>query len=119
MVIFDVVVHSPMIYFPSYYTLKEFVGGSSWSPTDWVKDGLRKYYMNARQDLSAMAVVTIPSDMVQVMMPLHTRMIFRHFISFFWTSYVSFSRGALDDDAKDDAAMEEQERALGLSVTPR
>lgn len=61
MVIFDVVVHSPMIYFPSYYTLKEFVGGSSWSPTDWVKDGLRKYYMNARQDLSAMAVVTIPS----------------------------------------------------------
>ena len=42
-------------------------------------------------------------------------MIFRHFISFFWTSYVSFSRGALDDDAK-DAAMEEQERALGLSV---
>ena len=61
MVIFDVVVHSPMIYFPSYYTLKEFVGGSSWNPTDWVKDGLRKYYMNARQDLSAMAVVTIPS----------------------------------------------------------
>ena len=61
MVIFDVVVHSPMIYFPSYYTLKEFVGGSSWSPTDWVKYGLRKYYMNARQDLSAMAVVTIPS----------------------------------------------------------
>ena len=53
------------------------------------------------------------------MMPIHTRMIFRHFISFFWTSYVSFSRGALDDDAKDDAAMEEQERALGLSVTPR
>ena len=59
------------------------------------------------------------TDWVQVMMPIHTRMIFRHFISFFWTSYVSFSRGALDDDAKDDAAMEEQERALGLSVTPR
>ena len=49
------------------------------------------------------------------MMPIHTRMIFRHFISFFWTSYVSFSRGALDDDAK-DAAVEEPERALGLSV---
>ena len=64
-------------------------------------------------------VCTCTPDMVQVMMPIHTRMIFRHFISFFWTSYVSFSRGALDDDAKDDAAMEEQERALGLSVTPR
>ena len=61
MVVFDVVVHSPMIYFPSYYTLKEFVGGSSWNPKDWVKDGLRKYYHNAAQDLSAMVIVTIPS----------------------------------------------------------
>jgi len=103
MVVFDVVVHSPMIYFPSYYTLKEFVGGPSWNPSEWVKDGLRKYYKNAPQDLSAMVMVTIPSDCVQVMMPIHSRMIFRHFISFFWTSYVSFSRGALDDDAKDEA----------------
>ena len=61
MVVFDVVVHSPMIYFPSYYTLKEFVGGSSWNPVYWVKNGLCKYCNNAAQDLSAMVMVTIPS----------------------------------------------------------
>ena len=37
-------------------------------------------------------------------------MIFRHFISFFWTSYVSFSRGALDGDRSDT-----QEEELGNS----
>lgn len=61
MVIFDVVVHSPMIYFPTYYTLKEFVGGHKWNPTDWVKDGLAKYRANALEDLAAMVKVTIPS----------------------------------------------------------
>ena len=72
MVAFDVLVHSPIIYFPSYYTLKEFVGGSSWSPLDWVKDGLNKYYNNAVQDLSAMAMVTIPSGKLKVAYRLTT-----------------------------------------------
>lgn len=53
----------------------------------------------------------ISLDCVQVMMPIHTRMIFRHFISFFWTSYVSFSRGALDDNIIDTQGEE-----LGTSV---
>ena len=37
MVVFDVTVHLPMIYFPTYYTVKEFVGGDSWNPVDWVR----------------------------------------------------------------------------------
>ncbi len=36
MVVFDVTVHLPMIYFPTYYTVKEFVGGKSYNPIDWV-----------------------------------------------------------------------------------
>lgn len=37
MVAFDVFVHLPLIYFPSYYTCKEIVTGTSWNPLDWVK----------------------------------------------------------------------------------
>mmetsp|Transcript_1727 Transcript_1727/g.3804 ORF Transcript_1727/g.3804 Transcript_1727/m.3804 type:complete len:280 (-) Transcript_1727:2986-3825(-) len=102
MVLFDITVHSPMIYFPTYYSLKEFVGGHKWNPADWIKDGLAKYSANASEDLTAMVLVTVPSDCIQVMMPLQTRMLFRHFVSFFWTAYVSFSRGALEDDEEED-----------------
>jgi hypothetical protein len=37
MVVFDVTVHLPVIYFPTYYTVKEFVGGKTWNPIDWVR----------------------------------------------------------------------------------
>ena len=43
MVLFDITIHLPLMYFPTYYTVKEFVGGNSWSPMDWMKDGLSKY----------------------------------------------------------------------------
>merc|ERR1712176_1293789 len=42
MILYDVTIHLPMMYFPSYYAVKEFVGGSSWNPADWVKDGVTK-----------------------------------------------------------------------------
>lgn len=102
MVAFDVIIHAPIIYFPTYYTVKEFIGGTKWNPLEWIQDGLHKYKKNMKEDLIAMAKVTIPSDCIQVVMPLHTRMLFRHLVSFFWTAYISFSRGAMeegDDDA--------------------
>ena len=96
MVAFDVIVHSPIIYFPTYYTVKELVAGQNWNPADWVIDGVGNYRKNMVQDLVAMVSVTIPSDCVQVILPLHLRMIVRHFVSFFWTSYISFSRGEIE-----------------------
>ena len=73
MVLFDVLVHSPLIYFPCYYTVKESIGGKKWNPVDWVKDGVGKYRKNMKEDLTAMVKVTVPSDCVQVVMPVHTR----------------------------------------------
>lgn len=99
MVIFDVTVHLPIIYFPTYYTVKEFVGGHSWNPAHWVKDGVTKYSNNLQEDLKAMIVLWGPSDCVQFVLPLHIRMPFRHLVSFFWTAYVSFTRGAIEEDA--------------------
>lgn len=100
MVLFDVVVHLPMIYFPTYYTVKEFVSGTSYNPVDWVKDGATKYSNNAKEDLAAMIKLWGPSDCVQFVLPMHIRMPFRHLVSFFWTAYVSFTRGAIEDDVE-------------------
>jgi hypothetical protein len=99
MVLFDLIVHMPLLYFPTYYTVKEFVGGDSWNPADWVQDGVGKYIKNTKEDLLAMVQLWGPSDCVQFMLPLHIRMPFRHCVSFFWTAYVSFTRGAIKVDA--------------------
>jgi len=100
MVVFDLVVHLPMMYFPTYYTVKELIGGKTWNPIDWVKDGCTKYAKNAKEDLTAMVQLWGPSDCVQFVLPLHIRMPFRHLVSFFWTSYVSFTRGAIEPDTE-------------------
>jgi len=97
MVLFDIFVHLPIMYFPTYYAVKEFVGGDSWSPVDWVKDGVTKYSNNIKEDLTAMVQLWGPSDCVQFVLPLHIRMPFRHLVSFFWTAYVSFTRGAIEE----------------------
>lgn len=101
MVLFDVLVHLPMIYFPTYYTVKEFVGGTSWNPADWVMDGCSKYKKNFQEDFVAMIKLWGPSDCVQFVLPLHIRMPFRHLVSFFWTAYVSFTRGAIEPEVEE------------------
>jgi Mpv17 / PMP22 family len=95
MVIFDIFIHLPLMYFPSYYAVKEFVAGTTWNPKDWIIDGVTKYRNNMQEDLSAMVKVWVPSDCIQFVLPVHMRMPFRHMVSFFWTAYVSFTRGAI------------------------
>jgi hypothetical protein len=98
MVLFDVTIHLPIMYFPTYYTVKEFVGGSSWNPAMWVKDGVTKYSNNLKEDLTAMIQLWGPSDCIQFILPVHIRMPFRHLVSFFWTAYVSFTRGSIEEE---------------------
>ena len=81
MVAFDVFVHLPLIYFPSYYTCKEIVTSSSWNPLDWVVDGCSKYWANKEDDLTAMIKLWGPSDCIQFSMPVHISMPFRHLVS--------------------------------------
>ena len=107
MVLFDVIVHLPMMYFPTYYAVKEFVGGKTWNPADWVKDGVTKYVGNMKEDLTAMIKLWGPSDCVQFVLPVHIRLPFRHVVSFFWTAYVSFTRGAIEPASDENTAKEE------------
>lgn len=102
MVVFDVVVHLPMIYFPVYYTVKEVVTGSSWNPLHWMKDGVSHYSTNMREDLTAMIQLWGPSDCIQFVLPIHIRMPFRHLVSFFWTAYVSFTRGSYKEEITEE-----------------
>jgi len=112
MVAFDVCIHLPMIYFPAYYTCKEVVTGTSWNPIDWVKDGCTKYWNNKDEDLLAMIKLWGPSDCIQFSMPLYMSMPFRHMVSFFWTAYVSFTRGGGDDDDEGDGTDAEGKQKL-------
>jgi hypothetical protein len=56
-VLFDVFVHLPFMYFPTFYAVKESVQGSSWSPMDWVQGGCTKYYNNFQADFTKMFMV--------------------------------------------------------------
>eukprot|EP00594_Rhizosolenia_setigera_P010565 CAMPEP_0178978212 /NCGR_PEP_ID=MMETSP0789-20121207/25008_1 /TAXON_ID=3005 /ORGANISM="Rhizosolenia setigera, Strain CCMP 1694" /LENGTH=271 /DNA_ID=CAMNT_0020667875 /DNA_START=39 /DNA_END=854 /DNA_ORIENTATION=- len=103
MVLFDILVHLPFIYFPTYYTIKESVFGKSWNPVDWAVDGVTKWKGNFSEDWAATIKVWGPSDCVQFVLPLWMRMPFRHGVSFFWTAYVSFSRGAKVPDEETEA----------------
>ena len=110
MVAFDLFVHLPFMYFPSYYTCKEIVTGTSWNPLDWVKDGCTKYWNNKEEDLTAMFKLWGPIDCIQFSMPIHISMPFRHIVSFFWTAYISFTRGAVNSKIEDGEIRNNSER---------
>jgi hypothetical protein len=92
MVLFDIFIHLPLIYFPCFYTTKQFIFGATWNPIDWVTDGLTKWSENFFGDFEALVKVWGPSDCIQFILPMWLRMPFRHCVSFFWTAYVSFTR---------------------------
>mmetsp|Transcript_23090 Transcript_23090/g.54646 ORF Transcript_23090/g.54646 Transcript_23090/m.54646 type:complete len:278 (-) Transcript_23090:244-1077(-) len=114
MVLFDIFIHLPIMYFPSYYTVKEFIYGDSWNPVDWARHGVSKYIANSREDLTAMVQLWGPSDCIQFALPTHIRMPFRHMVSFFWTAYVSFTRGSKTDSTETAGDMEEQPAVVAV-----
>ena len=59
-----------------------------------VVDGLSKYKENWVVDQTAMVKVWLPADVVFFSGPLWLRLPLRHVVSFGWTAYVSFLRGA-------------------------
>ena len=92
MVLFDLFVHLPLIYFPTFYVFKEAVYSASFDPSKLVVDGLTKWKNNFAEDWQATLKVWGPSDCIQFVLPIWMRMPFRHVVSFFWTAYVSFTR---------------------------
>jgi hypothetical protein len=116
MVLFDVFVHLPWMYFPSYYFCKEIVSGTTYNPIDWATNGIAKYTKNMKEDLTAMIKLWGPADCVQFMLPVHIRMPFRHIVSFGWTAFISFTRGAVDPDpVKEVVVVNKIQRRLSIA----
>ena len=59
----------------------------------WVGTGLENYQDNFSKDEFDLMRVMLPADLVLFSVPLYLRLPLRHVVSFFWTTYLSFSRG--------------------------
>ena len=97
-VAFDVLIHLPFMYFPTFYVVKEAVQGPE--GTNVVVDGLRHYAENFAVDQTKMMSVWLPADIIIFSVPTWLRLPSRHVVSFGWTAYVSFLRGAGDGEPK-------------------
>ena len=82
-----------VIYLPTFYVFKASVFSGSLDPSVWVGTGLENYQDNFSKDEFDLMRVMLPADLVLFSVPLYLRLPLRHVVSFFWTTYLSFSRG--------------------------
>ena len=92
---FDILLHMPFMYFPTFYCVKEAVQGPEGSNV--VLDGLGHWKTNFVTDQKACVSVWLPADLVIFSAPMWLRLPSRHVVSFGWTAYVSFLRGGSTD----------------------
>ena len=83
-----------LLYLPTFYCFKEFVYSDSWSPMGWFTGGTSKWMNNFSKDVPDVFKVWLPADLVCFSVPLFLRLPVRHVVSFVWTAYLSFVRGA-------------------------
>ena len=81
---FDIAIHMPFMYFPTFYCVKQLVQGPPGGNV--VVDGLSKYKENWVVDQTAMVKVWLPADVVFFSGPLWLRLPLRHVVSFGWTA---------------------------------
>ena len=91
-ILFDQLIHHPLLYFPCFYITKEFIQNSnSKSP---IINGLSKYKNNYKTDLRELWKLWIPATCFNFFInPLWMRVPFTALVSVLWTSIVSQLRG--------------------------
>lgn len=82
------------VYLPTFYTFKAGVFSGSSSPQTWLDVGIGNYTNNFRKDAQDVLMVWGPADLLCFSVPLYLRLPVRHIVSFVWTAYLSFARGA-------------------------
>ena len=102
---FDVFVHLPMMYLPTFYCVKELARFSA-PPSSFEHDahgslaacvaaGLEKYQQNWLEDFKAIVLVWGPSNCITFgAVPIFLRLPTRNLVSFIWNSCLSFTRGS-------------------------
>ena len=81
-------------YLPTFYVFKAGVFSDSWDAMSWVNGGLGNYMQNFSKDVYDVVRVWGPADLLCFSVPLYLRLPIRHIVSFVWTAYLSFVRGA-------------------------
>lgn len=100
-VILDQFVHHPLLYFPTFYCLKEVVKGNP------PQAGLDLYAKNYQEDLIALWKLWVPSTIINFsIMPMHLRIPWVASTSLIWTCIISYMRGSSDVETDQDAAMD-------------
>lgn len=84
----DLGVHSPLMYYPCFYSIKSYLEGKD------TKHTMETYKANISNDMVALWQVWLPAQMTNFLfMPLHMRMPFITSVSFAWTIILSMMRG--------------------------
>lgn len=92
-VLVSVFIFSVFFYFPAFYIIKAMVQEST-SLLCRIHTGLSKYWKNIVTDNLCGASIWIIADLVIYAQPIYLRMPLAHMISFGWTMFISFLRGA-------------------------
>eukprot|EP00468_Gymnochlora_sp_CCMP2014_P013262 CAMPEP_0167758878 /NCGR_PEP_ID=MMETSP0110_2-20121227/10715_1 /TAXON_ID=629695 /ORGANISM="Gymnochlora sp., Strain CCMP2014" /LENGTH=398 /DNA_ID=CAMNT_0007645207 /DNA_START=144 /DNA_END=1340 /DNA_ORIENTATION=- len=88
-VFLDQAIHHPLLYFPTFYMMKELVMGGK--PNDAVK----KYKANYKEDILSLWKIWVPATIVNfTFMPMWGRIPFVATVSLFWTCLLSYMRGS-------------------------
>lgn len=82
------------VYLPTFYVFKASVFSNTWDASAWVSNGIGNYTKNWNKDVYDVFRVWGPADLVCFSVPLWLRLPVRHIVSFVWTAYLSFARGA-------------------------
>jgi len=90
-------INNPILFFPIFYSLKEFIEGGN------VKEGLAKYKLHYKEDVIAIWKLWIPAQLFNfAFSPMWLRVPFVAFVSAFWTSYISITRGAPESVSREE-----------------
>mmetsp|Transcript_148161 Transcript_148161/g.283931 ORF Transcript_148161/g.283931 Transcript_148161/m.283931 type:complete len:291 (+) Transcript_148161:65-937(+) len=89
----SVFIFSVFFYFPAFYIIKAMVQEST-SVKCRIHSALSKYWKNIVTDNLCGASVWIIADLAIYAQPIYLRMPLAHMISFGWTMFISFLRGA-------------------------
>jgi len=111
----DNFINNAIFYFPAFYTVKLYLEGSS-SLNPMI--GVRRYMESWKEDLSSILIVWIPAQTFNFFFcPMWARVSFTALISFGFTAYVSFLRGAPDGLKEVSNIVSQMETAIGETMT--
>lgn len=84
----DLGIHTPLLYYPSFYALKGYIDSEPISET------VAKFKKNIVDDMISMWQLWLPAQLINFScVPIHMRMPFVTSVSFAWTIILSMQRG--------------------------